>query len=236
MTDTPTTEKAQAAASTAADETKHVAGVAQGEAAKVASEAKQQVSSLASEATTQVTQQLSDQTTQQRDKLVGTLGTLGDDLDQMAERSDGGLAADVAREVAGHARSLTSYLDGREPGELLEDVRDFARRRPGVFLLGALAAGVVAGRVARGVKDAPSGGSTGSSDGAVVSSTPAPTFGAPPSDNPPLPDPAPVTPATTALPEPEPSFIDPADPLGPPTTPPPAGPPTTPPNYSQGPL
>jgi hypothetical protein len=58
-------------------------------------------------------------------------------------------------------------------------------------------------------------------------------YGAPPVDNPPYPDPAPVTPATTALPayEPEP-FIDPADPLGAPTTPPPS----TPPNYSQGPL
>lgn len=166
MTDTPTTEKAQAAASTAADEGKHVAGVAQGEAAKVASEAKDQAKSLVGEARTQVTDQVSDQSRQQRDKLVGTLGTLGDDLDQMAENGSG-LAADVAREVAGHAKSLTSYLDGREPGELLEDVRDFARRRPGMFLAGALVAGVVAGRLARGVKDAPStpsgsSGSTGS--------------------------------------------------------------------------
>jgi len=32
-------------------------------------------------------------------------------------------------------------------------VRGFARRRPGTFLLGALAAGIVAGRLARGAKD-----------------------------------------------------------------------------------
>lgn len=236
MTDTPTAEKAQAAASTAADEGKHVAGVAQGEAAKVASEAKTQAKSLASETTSQVADQVNQQTVQQRDKLVSTLGTLGDDLDQMAEGSQGGLAADVAREVATHARSLTSYLDGREPAELLDDVRDFARRRPGLFLAGALVAGVVAGRVARGVKDAPS---TGTPGGSAQPSAPAPMYGAPPVTDAGYPDPPPVTPATTAAPagydtEATQAF-DPlgTDPLGTgPTTPPPSSPP----NYSQGPL
>lgn len=223
MTETPTAENAQAAASTAADETKHVAGVAQGEATKVATEAKQQVSSLASEATSQVTEQVSEQTKQQRDKLVGTLGSLSEDLDQMADHGDGTLASSVAKEVAGHARTLTSYLDGREPGELLDDVRDFARRRPGTFLLGALVAGVVAGRLARGVKDAPFGPSAGS----PTTPTPAPKFGTPPDGTPALPDPPPITPAAS------PGYDnDPIDPLGPPTTPPPSSPP----NYAQGPL
>lgn len=242
MTDTPTAERAQAAASTAADEGKHVAGVAQEQAGQVASEAAQQVRSLASETTSQVADQVGEQTRQQRDKLVGTLGTLGDDLDKMAEQGEGGLAADVAREVAGHARTLTSYLDGREPGELLDDVRDFARRRPGVFLLGALAAGVVAGRLARGVKDATGGpgGSSGSGGSPAVPSAPAPTYGAPPVDGPPLPDPAPITPATTASPgyldpaDPVEAFGTPADPYAPPA--PSSPPPSSPPNYSAGPL
>lgn len=211
MTDTPTAERAQAAASTAADESKHVAGVAQGEAAKVASEATAQVKSLAGEATTQVTEQVSDQTKQQRDKLVSTLGTLGDDLDQMAERSDGGLASDVAREVAGHTRSFTSYLDGREPGELLDDVRDFARRKPGTFLLGALVAGVVAGRLARGVKDAAGGPGSGEP---AVPTAPAPTFGSQPTGDA---VPEPYTPATTAQPYAAPTG-DPLSGFGPPTT------------------
>ncbi|WP_148613474.1 hypothetical protein [Nocardioides rubriscoriae] len=193
MTDTTMTDHTRAAAATAADEGKHVAGVAQGEATKVVGEAAAQARSLAGEATTQVAEQVADQTRVQRDKLVGTLGSLGDDLDQMAERGNGGLAADVAREVAGHARSLTSYLDGREPGDLLEDVRDFARRRPGTFLLGALAAGVVAGRLARGVKDA---GPTSSPSSPAQPQVPAPTFGTTP----------PVSPAVTS----EPGFPPPA--------------------------
>lgn len=220
MTDTPTAEKAQAAASTAADEGKHVAGVAQGEAAKVASEAKSQATSLAKEATTQVADQVTEQTVQQRDKLVSTLGTLGDDLHQMADNGQGGLASDVAREIATHAQSLTSYLDGREPAALLDDVRDFARRRPGLFLAGALVAGVVAGRVARGVKDAPSTG-TGTGTAPAAPSAPAPMYGAPPAQSAPFPDPPPITPATTAAPpayDPEPTqAFDPlgSDPLGP---------------------
>ena len=39
------------------------------------------------------------------------------------------------------------------PAQLLDDARDFARRKPGTFLLGALAAGVVAGRLFRATAD-----------------------------------------------------------------------------------
>jgi hypothetical protein len=45
-------------------------------------------------------------------------------------------------------------LQNREPAELLDDVRSFARRKPGLFLLGAAAAGVLAGRLTSGVKAA----------------------------------------------------------------------------------
>ncbi|MDR6173224.1 hypothetical protein QE364_003499 [Nocardioides zeae] len=189
MTDPSTTEKAQAAASAAVDEGRHVTGVAKDEAQNVASEVSAQTRQLVDETRQQVAQQLDDQSRQQRDKLVGTLGALSDDLAQMADRSDGsGLAAQAAREVADRARSLQSYLDGRDPSQLLDDARDFARRRPGVFLLGALAAGVVAGRVVRGAKDAPQVGAVGTA--------PAPT---PPPVGP-TPTPPPVSPTPVAAP------------------------------------
>ncbi|MFW6776183.1 hypothetical protein ACOACO_18015 [Nocardioides sp. CPCC 205120] len=180
MTDPSTTEKAQAAASTAVDEGRHVTGVAKDEAQNVASEVSAQTRQLAGETRQQIAQQLDDQSRQQRDKLVDTLGTLSDDLSQMAERSDSsGLAVQAAREVADRTRSLQSYLDGREPSDLLGDARDFARRRPGVFLFGALVAGVVAGRVVRGAKDAPDAGSTGTSStpSTPVAPVAAPTSG-----------------------------------------------------------
>jgi hypothetical protein len=146
-------ERAQQAASSAADESKRVAGVAAEEAKNVASEATAHARNLVSEARGQLQGQVDDQSRQQKDLLATTLGTFGDDLATMAENGSG-LAADVAHEVAERARSLSRHLDGREPRELLDDVRRFARQRPATFLLGALAAGVVVGRLARGTKDA----------------------------------------------------------------------------------
>lgn len=151
--ETSAKERAQQAASTAADEGKHVAGVAAGEAKSVAGEAAQQARSVVSDAVTQVRGQVDEQGRQQKDRLAGTLATFGDDLGRMAE-SGSGLAADVAQEVSQRVQSFSRHLDGREPSELLDDVRRFARQRPGTFLLGALTAGVVVGRLLRGTKDA----------------------------------------------------------------------------------
>lgn len=146
-------QRAQQTASTAKDEGQHVAGVAKEQATQVASEAAAQAKNVASDALTQVSGQLREQGSAQRDKLVTTLSALGDDLASMADRGSPGLATDLTRQAADQARSLTSRLDGREPGEILEDLRGFARQRPGVFLLGSLAAGVVAGRLLAGARD-----------------------------------------------------------------------------------
>ena len=71
----------------------------------------------------------------------------------MAEQRSG-LASDAAREVANRVRSFGQQLDGREPTELLDDLRSFARRRPGMFLAGSVIAGVVVGRFLRGSREA----------------------------------------------------------------------------------
>ena len=151
--ETSTKQHAQETAATATDEGKHVAGVAKEQASQVASEAASQVKNVAGDAVAQVSDQLREQGGVQRDKLVATLSTLGDDLSAMADQASPGLANDLTRQVAGQARSLTSRLDGREVGDLLDDVRSFARQRPGVFLLGSLVAGVVAGRLLAGTRD-----------------------------------------------------------------------------------
>lgn len=132
-----------------ADQAKHVAGVAGQEAKQVASDVKEQARGLLEETRTQV----QDQSRTQRDRLVDTLRSVSDDLDQMAQERSG-LASDAVREVSHRARAFSQRLDGREPSELLEDLRSFARRRPGVFLAGAVISGVVAGRILRGTRDA----------------------------------------------------------------------------------
>jgi hypothetical protein len=142
-------EQAKQAAGTAAEESRHVAGVAQGEASRVASEARSQVQSLVGQASSQV----EDQSRTQLGRLAEVLGSWAEDLDKMASSSEGP-ASGLAHEAADRVQGLAAGLEGREPREVLEDVRSFARRRPGLFLGGALVAGVVAGRLTRGAKAA----------------------------------------------------------------------------------
>jgi hypothetical protein len=117
----------------------------------VAGESLNQARHLADEAKGQ----LIEQSRVQRDRLVDTMRTFSGDLDRMAsgESPSSGLASDLVRQAAERTRELCARLEGREPAQVLDDVRGFARRRPGTFLLGSLVAGVVAGRLLRGAKD-----------------------------------------------------------------------------------
>lgn len=162
-------DQARQAAGTAADEGKHVAGVAKDEAQQVASDVQSHARDLLGEARTEVQAQ----TRTQLDSLVGTLQGFAEDLEKMArgEGPGSGLANDVVQQVGDRARTFSSQLQGRDPSEILDQARDFARRKPGTFLLGALAAGVVAGRLARGAKDAQGSSGPGTAQPTPVSST-----------------------------------------------------------------
>ena len=141
-------------AGTAVEEGKQVAGTAKEQAENVAAEAKQQARNLVDDARSQV----DEQSRVQLDRLVTTLRTFGEDLEAMASSENGaqGIAQDLARQVAAGARSLSSGIDARDPADLLEELRSFGRRKPGTFLLGAVAAGMLAGRLTRGAKQASS--------------------------------------------------------------------------------
>jgi hypothetical protein len=153
-------EHAQTVATEAKGQAQNVVGEAKGQAQNVVGEAKSQARDLAGEARSQLQQQ----SDTQRDRVVSTLRELGQELREMADNGNqNGLASELARQASDRVQGVSSYLEGRRPGDLLDDVRDFARRRPGVFLLGAAAAGVLAGRATRGVKAATSGGSSGGS-------------------------------------------------------------------------
>ena len=70
----------------------------------------------------------------------------------MARNSEqDGVATDLARQAADKARQAAGWLADRDPGSLLDEVRSFARRKPGTYLAIALGAGVLAGRLTRGL-------------------------------------------------------------------------------------
>jgi len=55
----------------------------------------------------------------------------------------------LARQAAGRLSAAASWLDERNPGDLLTGIRALARMRPGLVLAGAAFAGLVVGRLTR---------------------------------------------------------------------------------------
>lgn len=174
---TPEVARDEAAdvARTAADKGGEVAGTVGEQATRVAEETKQQARNLLHESR----EQLTGQARQGQQKAADGLRTLATQLRQMSEKTEeSGVASEVARQVADRTNSAASWLENRQPGDLLDEVRRFARRKPGVFLLGAALAGVAVGRLTRGAIAAQSDDS-GGSRGAERQSTPPSAAGMP---------------------------------------------------------
>jgi len=130
----------------AADAGKHVAGVAKEQASGVASEAADQAKNLYE----QTRQELRGQASTQQQRLAEGVRSLSSELESMADRGNAGTATELVREASSRARDVAGWLDQRDPGALLQEVTDFARRRPGTFLAIAAGAGLIAGRLTRG--------------------------------------------------------------------------------------
>ncbi|MGD8167266.1 hypothetical protein ACEXOS_008575 [Herbiconiux sp. P16] len=171
MTDSTSTLKNEAGnvADTAKAEAGNVAGTAKDEAANVASEAKTQAKDLLR----QTQQELKEQAATQQQRVASGLRSVGDELSEMASTSETqGVASDVVRQVAERADGVASWLDGRDPGSLLTELKSFARRRPGMFIAGAAVAGVLAGRLTRALaseaKDESDSAASASSDASAL--------------------------------------------------------------------
>ena len=81
--------------------------------------------------------------------------TLGDFANAIRKAGDELAGADqspasrLVRQAADGFESLSRNLAGKDPGELLNAVRDFGRRNPAAFIGGAVLVGVALGRFAR---------------------------------------------------------------------------------------
>src|SRR6478609_3243328 len=130
----------------AADSAQNVAETAKTEAANVAAEVKTNARDLLIQARTDLTAQAG---TQQQKAAQG-LRSVSTELHTMASASDQpGVATDLVRQAAERSSAVATWLDGRDPGSLLNEVKSFARQKPGTFLLLAAGAGVLAGRLSR---------------------------------------------------------------------------------------
>ena len=95
--------------------------------------------------------ELTEQARSQQQRLTSNLRTLTDELDSMAGQGEQqGVAHDLVRQISQQARALGDWLDGNEPGAVLDEVKRFARRKP--FLAVAAGLGILSGRMTRGLK------------------------------------------------------------------------------------
>ena len=154
-------DEAASVTSDAAQSGRQVADTAVSEVKDVVAEARSQISTLLE----QLRDEANEQASGQSERAVKGLRSLGEELKQMASTSQQrGIATDLTGQAADRVQSLAGWLEQRQPGEVLDDVRDFARRRPGTFLATAAVVGLIGGRLTRGLT-ASSGSSktTGSS-------------------------------------------------------------------------
>ncbi|WP_308798734.1 ATP synthase subunit B family protein [Agromyces silvae] len=204
-------EQAKNVASDAGDAGKHVVDVAKDETHGVASETKTQARRLVG----QVGDELRGQAAQQQSRVASGIRDVGSQFEQMADSADdSGMAANLVRDAGRRVGHVGEWLDQRDPKDLLEEVKRFARRRPGVFLAVATGAGLVAGRLTRalasssgdsGAAHAASGspqastyaGSTGTSGGTAT--RPRPVTAPPVTARPVTPPRATEPPATTTI-------------------------------------
>jgi uncharacterized protein YjbJ (UPF0337 family) len=133
---------------------------ARSEANKVTETAKEQVGQVAGEAGRQARNlldetraQLRSQAKEQADRISVTLSDLANELRGMADNAPDP-SSSVANLVGDGARRLEDFATHLQAGGLdavMDDLKAMARRRPGAFLAGAAAAGVVVGRLFRNV-------------------------------------------------------------------------------------
>ncbi|MEV5439476.1 hypothetical protein AB0K80_26195 [Streptomyces sp. NPDC052682] len=149
-------EQTSATAGQAKQAAAQVAGTAAEQTRAVMGEARQQAGTVVHELRGRAVQEADGQTK----RAAGALRQWAQDLSGLADKADDSPARSLVTQAADRGNRAADYLERQGVEGLVSDLQDFARRRPGVFLGGALLAGLAAGRLARVA------GSAARSDGA----------------------------------------------------------------------
>lgn len=165
-------DSAQSSASSKKDAAKNEAGHLKNEAASAGQDvketAKDQAAAVKDEVTDQakdllsqlktdinVGQITSDLGQQVQGRAASTVRSLSDEINALArgEKPESDYVKNLLSNVNQQVQSVASSLEDKQPGDLVDDVRRFAARRPGAFLAAALGVGLLAGRATRSAKD-----------------------------------------------------------------------------------
>ncbi len=147
---------------TAGQEGTAVAQHARQAAGEVRSTAREQVGQVAHEATGQakhvvhdMRERVASEAEEQARRVSRQIDRIADELGSMADGSGpDSLTAGALRQVSDAGRQAARYLDERGARGLLDSAQDFARRKPGTFLIGAAVAGFLVARAAKSMSSA----------------------------------------------------------------------------------
>ncbi|MFD0802236.1 hypothetical protein ACFQZU_13050 [Streptomonospora algeriensis] len=151
-------------------------------AGEVGSTAKEHAEGLVGDARTQaghvaedVQSRIMSEAHSQSQRFGENLRQWSSELESMAEHGEeGSPVQQVVRQAAQGGHGAADYLDERGVDGLLEEAKDFARRRPVAFLVGAAVAGFTVGRVLKASSAEPQQAASGSGGQGSASGQPAP--------------------------------------------------------------
>ncbi len=152
-------EQASAVKDSVADKAAQVKDLAGQRAGDVAEVTKEELSKLVADARGQV-QTLWDQAAGQLREQAGTgqrqlaemVHGLASELGELTSKADSdGPVTALLKQAAHQSGQLSHWLSEAHTDDVLSELRRFARRRPAVFLAGATLAGIVVGRLGRGL-------------------------------------------------------------------------------------
>lgn len=138
------TDSASAVAGSATTAAADVTGAAKEQAANVIGEGLDQAKDLVETVRTQVGEQVSTQS----DRLTTGLRSIST---QLNEGDTSGVVGKVLSEAGQRIEQFAGHVERAGPQGLVDDLRAYAKRNPGTFLLGAAVAGLVSGRLAKGL-------------------------------------------------------------------------------------
>ncbi|CUS02077.2 protein of unknown function [Candidatus Promineifilum breve] len=145
-------DKAQEVATRAQQKVSETATAAQHKVSETAAVAKEQVTRKAA----QVGEQAKASVDTRMNEVAHELGSVADAVRQTTHEVGGDENATVSRygeQLAGQIEGISSYLNNNGVEEVLDDLQNFARRQPAMFLGGAFMLGIVVGRFLRSSAD-----------------------------------------------------------------------------------
>ncbi len=139
-------QKAKDVAASTAEQARGVADVAMEQAHAVAGDAATQVRHL----TRRTKDELRTQADERAAQMSQTLRETARQMQRMADNSgESGMVVDLSRDAGQRIDALAQRIEHGGVDRIVADVKAAARRRPGTFLLGAVAAGFAVGRLVR---------------------------------------------------------------------------------------